>query len=189
VFDWFGFAGERIEVVRTLPPVRDSAKLTLGTGAPVSLTEARRRLPYRAPLPRLEWLGPPDAVRLRQDRTSRGPVYRLSLLWGKPGAYVLLFTATPRTPALTGQRSRFARKRLGIDLGGRAPYEWTRVHGRRALWIAGPHQYVFTWPPGGFAFRARPAHDVLLWQDERFFFRLEGTLSLVQAVRMAESVR
>jgi len=171
IFDWFGFAGERIEFVNTLPPLRDSGRLTLGAGAPVSLGEAQRRLPYRAPLPRLSGLGPPDAVRLREDRTDQGPVFRLSLLWGRPNAYALLFSAIPRTPVLTERQRRLARKRLGIDFGRRKPYVWTRVDGRRALWISAPHQYIYT-RPNGCSFRSRVAQNVLLWQSGRFFFRL-----------------
>lgn len=189
IFDWFGFAGERIEFVQTLPPLRDSTRLTLGAGDPVSLPEAQRRLPYPAPFPRLRGLGPPSGVRLRQDRNDQGSVFRVSLLWGRPRAYVLLFSAISRTPVLSKRQSRLARKRLGIDFGRRKPYVWTRVDGRRALWIAAPHQYIFTRRSNGFSFRTRPAQDVLLWQSERFFFRLEGRLSLEHAVRVAESVR
>jgi hypothetical protein len=188
IFDWFGFAGERIEFIKTLPPLGDAQDLSGGAGPPVPLREAQRRLPFVAPIPRLEGLGPPDGVRLREDRTGRGSVLRLSLLWGKPHTYLLLFSAIPRTPVLAAQEGHIVRKRLGADFGHGRSYVWTRVHGSRALWISAPHQYIYTRRPNGFSFRTRVAQHVLLWQTGRFFFRLEGGLSLEQALRVAESV-
>jgi hypothetical protein len=187
IFDWFGFAGERIELVDKLPRLGKAENLRLGAGVRVPLHIAQGRLPYPAPVPSLPGLGPPDGVFLREIGTSRGPILRLSLLWGKPHAYRLLFSATPRTPAFTRQQGHIVRKRLGADFRIR-PYTWTHVNGRRALWISVPHEYLYTSSSHGFAFRVRAARNVLLWQSRRFFFRLEGGLNLDEALRVARSV-
>jgi hypothetical protein len=187
IFDWFGFAGERIEFVDKLPTVKEAEDLRLGAGDRVPLAAAERRLPYQAPLPELPGLGPPDSVYLRKVDTSEGPIFRLSLLWGKPHAFRLLFSATPHTTAYTRAGGHIVRKRLGADFRIK-PYTWTKVNGRRALWISVPHQYVYT-ARAGLLFRERPARNVLLWQSRRFSFRLEGSLSLEQALRVAGSVR
>jgi hypothetical protein len=185
---WFGFAGERIVVVDKLPRLPKPVNLRLGVGNPMRLSVAQRRLPYPAPVPRLAGLEPPAGVYLRQISTKHGPVFRLSLLWGKPHAYRLLFSATARTPAFNRARGHLARKRLGADLRVK-PYSWTSVDGGRALWIAARHEYLFTMGSADLAFLARPADHVLLWESNQFAFRLEGALSLTQAVALASSVR
>jgi len=187
IFDWFGFAGEGIVVVDKLPTLDRLVDLRAGAGERMLLPVAQHRLPYAAPVPRLEDLGPPNAVYLREIETTAGPVFRVSLLWGKPGAYRLLFSATARTPALARQQSHIVRKKLGADFRIK-PYTWTSVNGQRALWISVRHQYLYTAPSRGFAFRARPAARVLLWQTPRFAFRLEGSFELEEALRIGRSV-
>src|SRR5439155_13387301 len=70
IFDWFGFAGERIELVDKLPRLGKAENLRLGAGDRVPLHIAQGRLPYPAPIPRLRGLGPPDGVFLREIETS-----------------------------------------------------------------------------------------------------------------------
>jgi len=185
---WFGFAGERIVIVHKLPRLPRAESLELGVGNRLPLSAAQKALPYPAPVPRIPGREPPAGVYLRQISTIRGPVFRLSLLWGKPHAYRLLFSATPRTPAFEQARGDVVRKRLGADELVK-PYSWTSVDGRRALWIGVRHQYFATRGSIDRDFAGRPADHVLLWESDRFTFRLEGAFSVDQALSLAGSVR
>lgn len=63
----------------------------------------------------------------------------------------------------------------------------TMVHGEPALWAEGPH---FLQLEGQrFAERRLVDGNVLIWTEENLTYRLETTLSLPEAIRVAESLR
>jgi hypothetical protein len=65
--------------------------------------------------------------------------------------------------------------------------ESTRVNGREALWLVGPHTLILG--TGETAFRTLVTGNVLLWSEDGFTFRLETNRTMEEAVRIAESLR
>jgi hypothetical protein len=67
----------------------------------------------------------------------------------------------------------------------------TQVHGRPALWVQGPHMLRFRFPGGDDRFELARLVDgqVLIWTQGMITYRLETTLPLGDAVKVAESLR
>ncbi len=67
----------------------------------------------------------------------------------------------------------------------------TQVHGRPALWVQGPHMLRFRFPGGDDPFELARLVDgqVLIWTQGMITYRLETTLPLGDAVKVAESLR
>ena len=67
----------------------------------------------------------------------------------------------------------------------------TQVQGRPALWIQGPHMLRFRFPGGEDHFELARLVDgqVLIWTQGTITYRLETTLPLGEAVKVAESLR
>ena len=65
------------------------------------------------------------------------------------------------------------------------------IGGRPALWIEGaPHEFVFVDPNGQVTSAPlRLDKNTLLWQRGDLLLRLEGDLTLAQALRVAHSLR
>jgi len=65
------------------------------------------------------------------------------------------------------------------------------IGGKPALWIEGaPHEFLFVGPKGEVASAPlRLDKNTLLWQQGRVLLRLEGDLTLAQALRVARSLR
>jgi hypothetical protein len=69
--------------------------------------------------------------------------------------------------------------------------EETTVRGNQALWLQGPHLLEFMDPGSASGLDALRIDEstVLLWEEGIVTYRLESTLSLQEAVRVAESLR
>ena len=65
------------------------------------------------------------------------------------------------------------------------------IGGRPALWIEGaPHEFVFLTPTGRIASAPlRLDKNTLLWQRRGLLLRLEGDVTLAEALRIARSLR
>ena len=165
ILRFFHLQGARIEYVDRLPDVRTAP---LDLGVPVALEDAGRAAGFR-PLAS-DLLGRPDEV------TWDG-----GLLWYRYGSTRLLV-------------SQF-RARERIDLVKKVVERDTMVipvtvHGRPGYFITGGTHFLYL-APGG-VIREEPVRlgrQVLLWQHGPLTLRLEGDLTLAQALRIAGSFR
>ncbi len=163
VFDWFGFAGVRVEQGPDLgddappPPEVDDA-LTLGEAA---------ELVGFAPLVPAE-LGDPDAVEVSDDRVL------VSLGWSTS-------SGTLRLDQFDG--------RLDFTLAKTSPgVVYAAVGPVDALWFDRPHSVVVLDQEGNPREEsARLAGHTLIWPVGDLTMRLEGDVSLERAVEIAES--
>jgi hypothetical protein len=174
ILRWLGIEGVRVEFVERLPEVGESEPLAIGV--PVTLAEAQRRVPFHIVVPSSD-VGPPDAVYV-----GHFTVDEVTLLYGSPRRVRLLLTE------VAGRlEARFASKFV------QAPAQLRRlvVNGKPALWIEGAlHEFLFVAPDGQPV--SSPLHlnkNTLLWQRGSLFLRLEGDLTLAQALRVARSLR
>src|SRR5215831_8824456 len=171
----FGVGGVRIRLVDKLPERRlDGARIF---GTPVTLAEARRRLDFSLEVPSVDGFDTPDHVYVSR---------------ALPGGVVFLVYGSVQRPralltAFTTSGFPYAEKSAGPG----TTYRPVRVDGQPAAWLAGaPHQFAFRDRGGVFhTGTLRLATNTLLWRIEYVTYRLEGDLSLDQAVRIAESLR
>lgn len=166
--------GARIELVDELPPVpADPVELDLTLGQPVSLAEARRRAGFDL----LELEEHPDAVYLG----SRDTVW---FLYGEPDAVRLLVAQTPDTEV----DEPFVFKKLA-ESGTQV--ERASVRGEPAYFVSGEPHLVMLLDEFGLEIpeSVRLARNVLLWEEEGRTVRLEGDLTLADALELAESMR
>jgi hypothetical protein len=158
--------GVRIEFVDRLPEVRTSGPLDLGV--PISLADAQRTAGFTPLISRL--LGDPDRV------TWDG-----EMLWFAYG-HVRLLISEFRATGL----ERFIKKVLepGTHLDA------VVVNGGQGYFISGARHFVYI-APSSFVReeRVRLARDVLLWEHGSLTLRLEGDLTLRQALGIARSFR
>jgi hypothetical protein len=168
--------GERIELVDELPPVASyptELDLELALGERVSLSEARRRVEFDL----LELEETPDRVYLGW----RGSVW---FLYGRPGAVRLLVAQTPQLSV----DEPFILKKL---VGSGTSVEQTTVRGAPAYFLSGePHEVILLDETGEPVFETvRLARDVLVWEEGGRTMRLEGDLTLEEALEFAEALR
>ena len=166
--------GARIELVDELPPVpADPVELDLTLGQPVSLAEARRRAGFDL----LELEEHPDAVYLG----SRDTVW---FLYGEPDAVRLLVAQTPDTEV----DEPFVFKKLA-ESGTQV--ERASARGEPAYFVSGEPHLVMLLDEFGLEIpeSVRLARNVLLWEEEGRTVRLEGDLTLADALELAESMR
>jgi hypothetical protein len=158
--------GVQIEFVDKLPEVRTSGPLDLGV--PIPLSDAEGTAGFRPLTSSL--LGDPDRV------TWDG-----EMLWFAYG-HVRLLISEFRATGL----ERFIKKVLepGTHLDAVA------VDGGQGYFISGARHFVYIAPSSLIRDeRVRLARDVLLWEHGSLTFRLEGDLTLQQALRIARSFR
>jgi hypothetical protein len=174
IADFFGVDGSRIERLPTsapevtptpLPPASDPAAIA----TPVSLDEAERRVGFVPPSPRDA--GPPRAVYVK----TYGETDTVAIL--RFDAYDL-WEMRPRDVF------------LGKGLPEGVVERDTIVGGRPAYWIeGGPHvAYLFDQQgelPGS---ERTVARDTLIWRTDFALYRMETTLSLADATRLAETL-
>ena len=168
--------GEQIEFVDELPAISSyptEVDLELALGERVSLATARGR----AGIDLLELGEPPDRVYLG----ARGTVW---FLYGRPDAIRLLVAQTPQ---LTVDEP-FILKKL-VTSGTQV--EQTTVRGAPAYFLSGePHEVILLDEAGVPVFETvRLARDVLVWEEGGRTLRLEGDLTLSEALELAESLR
>ena len=155
----------------TLPPpaaLRDLA------GATTLAAVQQGPIPLRLPAYPAD-LGPPDRV------------YRQYL----DGPAIILVWLVPGQPdqirlALYELSSRVIGQKL---IGDTTTLETTTVHGQPAVWLRGPHVLQF-YRNGQLDMTGRRlvAGDVLAWEEGGITYRLESTLALDEARRVAESL-
>jgi hypothetical protein len=164
---------ERIELVDELPEVTGPAELEHVLGKRVSLAEARREAGFDL----LELDEEPDAVFLG----DRGTVW---FLYGTPDAVRLLVSQTPGV----GIDEPFVLKKL-VESGTQV--EQALVRGSRAYFLSGEPHVVLLVDEFGTTIpeSARLAQDVLVWEDDGRTNRLEGNLTLAEALELARSLR
>lgn len=165
--------GARIELVDDLPEVAGPAELEFVLGKRVSLVEARDEAGFDL----LSLDEDPDAVFLG----DRGTVW---FLYGTPDAVRLLVSQTP------GVRidEPFVLKKLAAS-GTRV--EGTSVRGSPAYFLSGEPHVVMLLDELGQEIpeSLRLARDVLVWEERGRTVRLEGDLTLDEALEVADSMR
>ncbi len=139
-----------------------------------TLAEARSEVPYALPLPTYpDGLGPPDRVFV-QD--LNGPV--AILVWLDPADA----TRTQLSLHLYGPGTLAEKQPVEVIFE-------TQVNGLPALWTSGPYLLSFRQPDGSQYGLARlVSGNVLIWQQGGVTYRLEGGMSMEQAIRIAESL-
>ena len=173
---FFHIGAARIEVVDELPtvvPEPPELDLEIALGERVSLAQARRRAGF-------------DLLELdeRPDRVYLGPRGTVWFLYGRPDAVRLLVAQTPRLRV----DEPFIHKQLA---GAGVHVESTRVRGNPAYFLSGePHELILIDEHGiPVQETARLAQDVLLWEEDGRTNRLEGDLTLDEALDIANSLR
>ncbi|HKP51697.1 MAG TPA: hypothetical protein VJ183_03495 [Chloroflexia bacterium] len=142
-----------------------------------TLALANEELPFTIKLPTYPAdLGKPDRVFVQDLNGSA-----LILAWTVPGnrdqARLVLYALGP---GVHGEKM----------LRGSTIIEETSVKGQSALWVRGSHWLRF-YGEGGrpeFAPRRLVSGNLLLWKAEGITYRLETTLPLEEAIRIAESL-
>ena len=169
ILRWVGLRGIRVEFVDRLPAVRVTSELELGRR--VSLAEARRLASFEVATSAL--LGKPDAVYYR------------------PGAVSVLYGSTEDVRLLLTQlRGRTEPMLIKKIAGPGTRILGVRVNGEPGYWLSGAPHFLYFAPNGEVhEERVRLARNTLLWQRGELTLRLEGELTLAQALRIATSLR
>jgi hypothetical protein len=166
ILRFFHLQGATIEIVDRLPEVKTSKPLDLGN--PLTLAEARRTLPFRpltSPL-----LGDPDRT------TWDG--HQLWYVYGQNRLLVSQFRASG-VPVYIKKVAETGTRITPVIVGGRPGFF---LSGARHFLYMAPTRTVLDE-------RVRLARDVLLWERGPLTLRLEGDLTLAQALRIARSFR
>lgn len=165
-----------VTIVPTAPtPGIDKPKplsSVLDLAGQTTLADAQRRMPFSIRLPTYPAdLGAPRYV-FAQDLGGDAVV----LAWLEPGST---------------DRVRMSVSELSSDIYVQkfAPpvLQETTVHGQRAIWTDGPYTVEIT--SGQVVQRRLITGHVLIWSEGGVTYRLETSLSLPEAVRVAESLR
>ncbi len=162
VADWFGFAGVRVERGDTGGPASPPPVLRGGPG----VQRAAAEVSFAVLAPKV--LGGPAGVEVSPDRRV------VSMTWRGEGGVV-------RLDQFDGG--------LDFSIAKRSPQVgFAAVDGVDALWFEEPHEVVLIDADGTRRTEsARLAGHTLIWPRGSTTLRLEGDLSLDEAVRIAES--
>lgn len=164
----FGIEGATVVRLEELPPVEAVAREAI-LGRRVALDAPAVR---RVPVPR--GAGRPGAAYVHESGM-------VTLVWSSGGRPRLLLSA------VRGRRSEWILKKAG---GGGTTVREVDVDGADGLFLTGrPHYFAFVTADGrewGGEFAL--ARDVLLWNDGATLYRLEGELSLEEALELARSL-
>lgn len=187
-----------------LPPVQASLRrpLCLGSvcivwnGSPHP-TPGQEVSPASTPLPSVLGLAGRTTLALAQAQTTfpiRLPTYPADL--GRPddvflqnldGAAVVLAWADHANP----DRVRLSLSELSSGIYvykfTSQPIAVTKVHGQQAFWTTGP--YMVQLQDGTYDMRRLVTGHALIWTEGDITYRLETSVSLDEAVRIAESLR
>jgi hypothetical protein len=172
ILEFFGIRGVAIERVETLPTV--PTKVDLNLGDPVTLERARELADFDVVVP--EALGDPDEVYF-SDFPPGGMV---SFVYGsseEPRALLTQFRATFEDTFL---------KKLEVTTN----VEHVGVNDQPGVFLSGP-PHVFGYLDSRGQYREetmRLVGNVLLWERRPLTLRLEGDLSLDEALEIARSV-
>ncbi|MEU5943347.1 hypothetical protein ABZ807_30240 [Micromonospora sp. NPDC047548] len=139
---------------------------------PAALHEAQRKVLFPIRIPAK--LGPPEQV-LVADVDGMG-TYRVATLLYRGGAL--------RIDAFDGGLDPVFQKQAsgpGVD--------WVEVNGDFAVWIGGPHALAYVDRAGTVRVEtARLAASTLIWQEAGVSYRLEGDLTQLEAIEIANSL-
>jgi hypothetical protein len=166
ILHWFHLRGVTVERVETLPSAVERSQAR-GLGRPVSRHEAERELGFRLMLPseprRVYVLGDALATVIVEDH-------------GRP---LLLSEFRSRGFSLL--------KKL---VGSKTVVEPVQVDGEPGLWVEGPpHTLTYFDRQGRFQEKTVRIHgNVLLWTRGELTLRLEGRLSMAEALRIARQI-
>jgi hypothetical protein len=159
VLEWLGLKSVKIE--RREPKPTDSG---LRLGRPVTLAQARERVPFLA-LPAA--LGDPDAVHVGADSVA--------LVYAGP----LLVQEFP------ARVEPFIEKTIGMG----ARLDRLRVDGAPAYWITGAHGFAYDDGGGGrFEDQRIAGNTLLVERPDGLLIRVEGEVGRARAVAIARSV-
>jgi len=170
-----GIGSVRIELVDELPPLPPRSDLSL-LGPPLTLAEARERFHGTLIVPDPQVLGAPDEIRVLGDPQQ------VSYVWLRPPGVRLLVSV------ISG---RFVGAGFVKTIGPGTAIEELSIDGRRALWITGQaHGFGLEGAGGGSGFEElRLASNALLVDDDGTTIRVEGDLTLDQAIRIVRTLR
>lgn len=177
----FGLPGVRIEVQETPVSPRPTEPGPASFGREVSLEDAAREAPFDILRP--AGLDEPDRVYL----SGFGDDQVVTLAYGeRPGL-------PPETDGVSVLLSEL-RARPDVELIRKTAMEAqvtpVVVNEERGYWVEGPHTVLLLTENGQVVEdRPRLATNTLLWTRGDVTIRLEGDLSLPQALRLARSVR
>ncbi|GIJ39958.1 hypothetical protein [Micromonospora andamanensis] len=137
-----------------------------------AVDEARRLVNFPVRIPAA--LGPPEQTLLTDpDETGR---YRVATLLYRAGAL--------RVDTFDGRLDPVFFKQAGG-----ADARWTRVGAVDAIWIAGPHPVAYVDRDGVVRQQhARLAAATLIWEDAGVTYRLEGELTMAEAITIAATL-
>ena len=172
VLEWLGIEGVRFQFVDRLPvrPVRRTPDL----GQTMALPDIRARASFPVVVPPGD-LGDPQ-VYFREP--PRGGL--VSFVYGSKTRARLILSE------FRGDYRPFLQKTISQT----AVVTETTVDGVPAIWLVGAHDVEYADAAGQFSGEpARLAGRVLLWRRGVVTYRLEGDLSLDQALEIARSVR
>ena len=172
LFRFLSIGGERIELVDSLPEVPVQQDIALTLGEVVTIEEARRRSGF--PLRELD--ASPDRVHLG----DRGTVW---FLYGSSFRPRLLLAQS----ALLPPGEDILLKKLS---GPATTVERVDVDGSPGVFLSGEAHFLVFLDEYGLIVEesARLARDVLIWERGDVGYRLEGDLSLDEALRIARSL-
>jgi hypothetical protein len=155
---------------------------SLGLGDAVPLADVRRQAGFEILLPTDPPIGPPDVSFLNDQRVT--------LVWASgPG---LPETDTPGIGLVLGEfRGNVDQGYYEKVLGDQTIVTPVNVSGGRGYWIHGsPHFFYYIDPQGQVVTdESRVVGDVLIWTRADVTFRLETSLGMAEAIRLAESIR
>jgi hypothetical protein len=169
VFEWLKIGAIEVFVVEEVPAVETAVPLSiLDLGEAMPLEEAQTIFPEPLRLP-TAW--EPDSMVYSQQFLGRLPT--ISMQWQtSDGIPVTL--------------SQIAAPYLGMKWASGEQVVETAVHGETAVWIEGPHPLQFR--TGDFDMQLTIPSNVLIWTEGTITYRLEGQLTLDEAVHLAESL-
>lgn len=174
--------GQNVTVRRvdTLPSIPNTS--TLEPGRRVLLSEARDLVSFELLLPGA--LGAPDAVYVSTYSAGGEVVF---VYRPRPGL--------PRAPetGVGALVTEFRRDRLGGELvqklvGDSGDVERFRIDGDEALWIDGPHLFIFRRPGEPSPEVVRLAAGVLIVQKRDIYVRIESTLPKSRVIETARTL-
>lgn len=168
---WLGIGGVKFEFVDRLPERRVVGTPDLGTT--MSLRDAQDRTSFRIVVP------PDDLGRytVYVHEPPRGGV--VSFVYGTRRRARMILMELP------GDYRPYMQKTISET----TVVTETEVNGRPALWLEGAHYVEFADATGQFGSEpVRLAGGVLLWERGGVTYRLEGDLTLEQALKVAEAV-
>jgi hypothetical protein len=168
-----------------IPSGSPAADALLLDGRDVSLAEARGLVSFPVLLPSMSLVGQPDAVYVAGEPSGG----RVTLVYApRPGIPETRETGVGLLiTQFRGESIPFIQK--GLPRG--ATVTPTNVNGVRAFWIEGvPHLLIIRDSAGAMHEQpSRLAANTLLWERDGITYRIESSLDLDAALRIAESMR